>query len=50
MNGDLRLTKILIGDLEDTGNENGIVTKTFYSILPKLDYATNPTVIENNGL
>lgn len=50
MNGDLRLTKILIGDLEATGNENGIVTKTFYSILPKLDYATNPTVIEDNGL
>lgn len=56
MNGDLKEVKILIGDNKwegegtagegELGDEKGIVTGTFYSILPQLDYTTNPQVIE----
>lgn len=51
MNGDLIETKILIGNLyiEDTktkgGDKDGIVTGTFYSIMPQLDYADNAGII-----
>ena len=51
MNGDLIETKILIGNLfigsTDTkgGDEDGIVTGTFYSIMPQLDYADNAGAI-----
>ena len=51
MNGDLIETKILIGNLfvGDTktkgGDKDGIVTGTFYSIMPQLDYADDAGVI-----
>jgi len=51
MNGDLIETKILIGNLfqgnteTKGGDEDGIVTGTFYSIMPQLDYADNAGVI-----
>ena len=54
MNGDLIETKILIGDLykvidqntrEKGGDKDGIVTGTFYTIMPQLDYADNAGVI-----
>ena len=55
MNGDLGEVKILIGDdkyegktIGDLGDEGGIVTGVFYSILPQLDYANDPTVIEED--
>lgn len=52
MNGDLGEVKILIGDDNpaNAGDEGGIVTGVFYSILPQLDYANNPKVIEDNNL
>lgn len=46
MNGDLIETKIYIGDDENVGNTNGVVTGTFYSILPQLKYNENPQAIE----
>lgn len=51
MNGDLIETKILIGNLfignteTKGGDTDGIVTGTFYSIMPQLDYADNAGVI-----
>ena len=63
MNGDLGEVKILIGDdkyedlfdkegqdANEFGDEGGIVTGVFYSILPQLDYANKPTVIVDNHL
>lgn len=50
MNGDLNEVKILIGDDESVGDEDGVVTGAFYTILPRLDYAANAQVIEDNGL
>lgn len=50
MNGDLNEVKILIGDDEAVGDEDGVITGTFYTILPRLDYATNAQIIEDNGL
>jgi len=50
MNGDLNEVKILIGDDETAGDEDGVITGTFYTILPRLDYATNAQIIEDNGL
>ena len=51
MNGDLGEVRILIGDDDhaELKKENGIVKGVFYSILPQLDYATNPQVIVDNG-
>jgi len=52
MNGDLIQTNILVGDLylADTttegGDTDGIVVGVFDSIIPQLDYATNPQSIE----
>lgn len=46
MNGDLIETKIYIGDDENEGNTNGVVTGTFYTILPQLNYNENPQAIE----
>lgn len=56
MNGDLNETDILVGDLykkEDGqlvrgGDADGVVTGLFYSILPLLDYESNPQAIEDN--
>lgn len=55
MNGDLGEVRILIGDDYPTetgeyGDVNGIVTGVFYSILPQLDYANNPQVIEDHEI
>jgi len=54
MNGDLNEVKILIGDDEEFGDEDGIVTGLFYSVLPRFsiaeDYNENYKVIEDNGL
>ena len=46
MNGDLIQTNILVGDLETTGDDDGIVVGVFDSIIPQLDYAKNPQDIE----
>jgi len=46
MNGDLIETKIYIGDDENEGNTNGVITGTFYTILPQLKYDENPQAIE----
>jgi len=63
MNGDLGEVKILIGDdkyedlfdketegANEFGDEGGIVTGVFYSILPQLKYADNPTVIVDHNI
>lgn len=55
MNGDLGEVKILIGDDYPTksgeyGDEGGIVTGVFYSILPQLDYANNPQIIKDHEI
>ena len=46
MNGDLIQTNILVGDLETTGDDDGVVVGVFDSIIPQLDYAKNPQDIE----
>lgn len=56
MNGDLNETDVLVGDLykKDNGqtvlggDADGVVTGLFYSILPLLDYETNPQIIQDN--
>lgn len=50
MNGDLRVTKVFVGDKEATGDTDGIVVSDFYAILPKLDYAADFDVIVDNGI
>ena len=59
MNGDLIKTTILIGNMLewDTGTNkykestiDGVEIGVFDSIVPKLDYATKPLSIVNNGL
>jgi hypothetical protein len=51
MNGDLKDVRILIGDDEATGDEDGVVVNTFYSILPRANYETNAvSAIEDKGL
>ena len=53
MNGDLNEVKIKIGDDERAttspysriGDDDGVVTGVFYTILPQLDYVTNPNIL-----